>query len=212
MPGSPKVITCSNMKGGVGKTTTAGALAKAASDAGMSVLLVDADPQQSLMLWSKVAADGGSEWDFAELESMPSDQVGDVLRRRVGEDFDVVVIDCPPTDGRDHAIVRASLRSSDFVVVPTTTSITDLSRLSTMLELADSEGCPSCVLINRARKGTAAVAGILDQLAAQEIPAFGAMIPEREAVAQSLVPHVTAEHRLVWQELADALELSPVSA
>ena len=45
-----KVVSISNVKGGVGKTTTAAVFAVGLSDKGYSVLMVDSDPQTNLTI------------------------------------------------------------------------------------------------------------------------------------------------------------------
>lgn len=61
-----KIITVSIQKGGVGKSTTAAALAQAAVARGYRVLAVDADPQGNFSYSLAAAASGGGTLEFLE--------------------------------------------------------------------------------------------------------------------------------------------------
>lgn len=58
------IISTINLKGGVGKTTTAIALATAAVRDGKDVELYDCDPQSSASLWAMMAEEAGDPLPF----------------------------------------------------------------------------------------------------------------------------------------------------
>lgn len=136
------VVAVMNQKGGVGKTTVAQHLAVVWKAQGLSVLLVDADEQETLFEWAE---------QRRENTNMPLVRYGDILARRYGicrewreetlseqtpetvrcatgvelldlirverPSRDVIVIDCPPRLGEEQ---QSSLLVSDVVLVPVT--------------------------------------------------------------------------------------------
>ena len=102
-------IVVSNVKGGVGKTTTAVYLAAVAGRRGRGpVVLVDADPQGSTAEWYDA-----DPLEGVELVEGPSVRtVGKAMNLEDG----IVVVDTPPGEG---TVVQAALGRADAVVIPT---------------------------------------------------------------------------------------------
>ncbi|MDO4613923.1 MAG: ParA family protein [Actinomycetaceae bacterium] len=96
------VIALCNQKGGVGKTTTYH-LARAACQAGVRVLVVDMDPQGNVT--AALAPELGEDIEG----------VAHALSSECIDEFDLVLIDCPPS--LDQLTVTALTAASGVVVV-----------------------------------------------------------------------------------------------
>lgn len=119
-----------NLKGGSGKTTTAGMACATLAEHGRRVLGVDADPQGSLIDWHKAI---GPEWDCIELAE------GDLdvrLPGIVGDRWDTVVIDTPPTE-HGRAIALSAAMAATHVIVPVAPTQVEYNRLAGTRELLD---------------------------------------------------------------------------
>jgi chromosome partitioning protein len=116
------IVLVTNQKGGSGKTTTAMSLAAAFHDGGKRVLLVDYDPQNTLLGWYGQADDSTPiEVPYLNL-AQPGIDISDELERRQF-DFDFIVIDGRPTL---EISMSALLLLSDLVLVPLQASLADL--------------------------------------------------------------------------------------
>jgi len=111
------IISLVNQKGGVGKTTIAINLASYLSEKGHRVLLVDGDPQGSVLQWQSISDDHPFEVKHAPSASVLSN------RKALSKKNDHVIIDAPPAMGE---ITRAILAVSDLAVVPITPSPLDI--------------------------------------------------------------------------------------
>ena len=172
------VIVVANLKGGVGKTTSAVFLAEAAAERTGAALLVDSDPQASAMRWADAAADEGPGLRSVAV-ALPTPDLGRRLEG-ITAGYSWVVIDTPP----GHlAIVQAATRAATVMVVPCQPTLMDLDRVRATLDVARDCGCPAAVLLTRARANTKALVAAREALEEAELPLIEAVVPQREAIA-----------------------------
>jgi chromosome partitioning protein len=173
-------LTCGNLKGGVGKSTSAVFLACGLAQSGRT-LLVDADPQGSILGWAEAAGDG---FPATVITWATRD-----LAKRVGEvagDYHHIVIDTGPS--QEH-LLRQALAASDQLLIPIAPSLMDvreLSRTFQMVEdLAPVHPVQAHVLLTKVRAGTLAACDARAGLAEQGIPLLDTDIPLREFYSQA---------------------------
>ena len=198
------LVTVANQKGGVGKTTSAVFLAHALVEAtGARCTILDADPQSSAARWAELAAEAGRPLTVPVL-SRPTPNLAENLPFTPH-----VVIDTPPADPE---IVAAAIEVADLVLVPTSTSTLDLSRLQATIDLASRSGKPAAVLLTRTRR-TRSVGATEDSLRSAGVRLLRTHIALREALAMGFGQPVRQLHgyELVTAELLDTLPEQPYS-
>ncbi len=168
-------IAVVNLKGGVGKTTTAVHLATGLAYIG-ATLLVDADPQGSASRWAQLA-----EELPCRTVTWPNADLGKRLTELQGTS-EHVVIDTPP----GHVdIVSAAVSTVDTVIIPVEPLAMDLDRLNPTIELmarvAAANDPDVYVLLTRVRARTRGSKSARELLESLDLPVLQTEIPLLEA-------------------------------
>jgi chromosome partitioning protein len=187
-----KIVAVLAQKGGVGKTTTAIELAVAAHLSGLSVGIIDLDPQGTAAKW-------GDRREQREDDDSPSVIGGQASRLSVLLDAarangsDLIILDTPP---HAEAVALQAAKVSDLILIPTRAGGFDLEAIQTTLEMAELAKRPAHVLINavptnRQHLGDKALAGLQER----RIPVVPVMWMERAAFADLGADDLAAQER-----------------
>lgn len=196
------ILTLGNKKGGVGKSTSAVYLACLLAGAGRT-LIVDADPQGSILSWSEEAGDTFP----AEVVQWPT---RDLARRvqQVADDYEHVVIDTGRSaSATEDPILRQALTVSDHLLVPFAPSLMDVRELGRVLQMVDDLAVVHPVkvhlLLTKVRTGTASARDAREGLTSDGLPLLSAQIGLRESYANvwGTVVKDFAEYRAVLDEI-----------
>lgn len=184
------IIAVGGRKGGVGKSTIVGNLAGEFARMGRSVVVLDADPQHSLVTWAE-QGDGMLSRCVEKVENGAS-----TLRARartVEKEADIVLIDTPP--GMPETAYQAAL-AADLMLLPCGPSPLDLYALKEALALSLKARAerrskkprirfvPSKVLMNT--NLSRGLASSLKDIGRKVLPAIGQRVVVAEAVASGL--------------------------
>lgn len=176
-----KVIAVVQQKGGSGKTTIAVNLAVTFARRGLSVALLDTDPQGSLGRWFMARRErlGEAGLEFSTSSAWGVSYECEKLRRSA----DIVIIDTPPKVDAD---LRPALREADLVLVPVASSHVDLWATEGVLDLARRERKRVTVVLNRARAGSRLGAEVAAAALAMEAGLAEAQLSNRVSFAETL--------------------------
>lgn len=207
------IIAVAGRKGGVGKSTIAGNLAAEFTDLRRTVVVLDADPQHSLVSWA-----GQGDGVLSRCVQVADTDAGKLKAQAIkaAKQADIVLIDTPP--GMPEATYQAAL-AADLMLLPCGPSPLDLFALKEALSLALKARAvrrskkprirfvPSRVLMStNLGRGLAAS---LHDMGRKVLPAIGQRVAVAESVASGLTvseyaPNSAAHEE--FRELAKAVD------
>ncbi len=123
------IFSVINQKGGVGKTTLSIHIADGLAKRGRKVALIDADAQNSTLLWS--ASRPGDT--LFPVMGMPKETLYQEVQS-LRDSFDDIVIDGPP---RVATVLKAAIAAADLVLVPVKPSSLDVWAATDVVSLIE---------------------------------------------------------------------------
>jgi chromosome partitioning protein len=208
------LTTIGNEKGGVGKSTIACNLAVEATLAGLKVLLIDSDIQQSSMDFRAIRA---------ENNSLPQFNAAAITKNTIHKDvasfqnFDLIIIDA---GGRDTEVFRSSLLACDRLLIPVLPSQYDIWATQGTIEVLEEarsfKNINASFILNQVITNTIIEKETIEALKKFQIPIFNTKLHSRVAFKKSIMEgmgvseyesngRAAQEIKSLWEEIANLL-------
>ncbi len=186
-----QIISISNQKGGVGKSTIAFNLAAALANNKHTVFVVDADPQGTVSMWAKARARHESNKinpniTFTENPWTPEE----ILKLSQKQNYDFVIIDCGPANNK---ATKATLVVSNLTIIPVSPSPLDINSARSTIGLIEegaSRGATKSkvyLLISKKIVGTNLAKEARDTCQMLKLPILKTEISQRVALCESAI-------------------------
>lgn len=177
------IISLVNQKGGVGKTTVAVNVASCRHLLGEKVLVIDADPQGSLLQWRSIAGNEGFD-----VRHHPTGALKRVVQSRQDQ-YDHIIVDSPPGMS---GVTKSILQVSDLAIVPVGPSPLDIWSSREVVEYISNarRSNPELtgrMLICRKIVGTRVAREAREALASFGFRVFAAEVSQRIAFVESML-------------------------
>jgi chromosome partitioning protein len=177
-----KIISLTNQKGGVGKSTTTMLLAGGFAKQHLRVFVADADKQRTATRWAKEAPEHAP----FPANVYPMGDYDDTIHRelkKVIEDYDVILVDCPPAV--ESPIPQSALQVSDLALIPMIPSPPDIwaaAGIENLVKRASltNPTLQARILVNMAQDRTMLTRKVEELLKAFGIPLLGHRFIQRE--------------------------------
>ena len=179
------IIGVAGKKGESGKTTVAVNVAGALAEIFTEVLVIDSDPQGTVLTWRAAAGDS----DFpVQVMGLPQPVIHQEAPK-FAQKYDAVVIDSP-SGYQDEQIQRSVMLAASLVVIPVQPSAVDIWSARDTVGLLDqakiyTPHLKAALLISRALPRTRLSQEAREALEVLSLPVFQASISQRVGLAEA---------------------------
>jgi chromosome partitioning protein len=181
------ILAFVGQKGGIGKSTLATSVAAELVARKRSVLLVDADAQQTAQTWHDIASE--KRHSAPSVIAMTGTLHEPHQLPRLAKSYDVTIIDTPP---RIANVMRSALMVADVAVLPCGPSYAEAWGLAATVETVQEaqtvrgRALKTAIVINRKRTGTVLAREARETLEATGFQVLAAELGDREAFKNAL--------------------------
>ncbi|HYY15880.1 MAG TPA: ParA family partition ATPase [Gammaproteobacteria bacterium] len=179
------IIGVTGKKGGSGKTTVAVNVAGALAEIFTEVLVIDSDPQGTVLTWR--AAAGNSDFPV-QVMGLPQPVIHQEAPK-FAQKYDAVVIDSP-SGYQDEQIQRSVMLAASLVVIPVQPSAVDIWSARDTAALVEqaklyNPDLKAHLLISRAQPRTRLSQEAREALEGLSLPVFQTTISQRISLAEA---------------------------